>query len=469
MRTRLGLVRFPAVCALFVAAGFVSAQEPGVTVFRNVRVLTMTDVGTLENRNVIVEGDRITALTAAGTATPRGARVVDGRGMTLMPGLTDMHAHYNAPGYGPLFLANGVTTVRMTWGMPHSFSGDALAKAGVLAGPHIYASGPLMDGKNFSWQGSLILTSPAEARGAVAAQAAVGFRAVKLYHGLDAETFAAAVQAAHSFDMQVWAHTPFALTYDDMLELRVDSIEHLWRTQYSLTDTPADPALPAVAQATRGWDGVEDARMAGLAARTREAGLWNVPTLTIYTQLSEYAASADEFFSRPEMRYVAPELLGLWRSAQTRAAASAPANRAGRSGREHWVKALYDAGAGLLVGTDTPNPYIVPGYSIHEELANLSRAGIPNDDLLRMATAEAARFLHQQGEFGIVAAGARADLILVDGDPLTDLAVLREPVDVMLNGHLRDRAALQLELDALARQYAAASSGTPPQSLRTNR
>jgi imidazolonepropionase-like amidohydrolase len=458
MCNELRLVRLLSVCALSLAAGFASAQEANVTVFRNVRVLTMTDAGTLRNRNVVVEGDRVLALTAAGAATPEGASVVDGRGMTLMPGLTDMHAHYNTPGYGPLFLANGVTTVRMTWGMPHSFSGDALAKAGVLAGPHIYASGPLMDGKNFSWPGSLIVTGPAEARGAVAAQAAMGFRAVKLYHGLDAETFAAAVQAAHSFDMQVWAHTPFALTYNDMLELRVDSIEHLWRTQYSLMDTPADAGLRVVVPAGSGWDGVEDARMPGLAARTREAGLWNVPTLTIYTQLSEYAANADEFFARPEMRYVAPDLIALWRSAQWRAAASAPANRAGRSGRERWVKALYDAGAGLLVGTDTPNPYIVPGYSIHEELANLSQAGIPNEALLRMATAEAARFLRQEGEFGIIAAGARADLILVDGDPLTDLAVLRKPVYVMINGHLRDRAALQLELDALARQYAAASS-----------
>ena len=99
--------------------------------------------------------------------------------------------------------------------------------------------------------------------------------------------------------------------------------------------------------------------------------------------------------------------------------------REGRGARERWVKALYDAGAGLLVGTDTPNPFIVPGYSFHEEMDNLSRAGIPNDGLLRMATAEAARFLGEEGEFGVIAAGARADLILVEGDPLSDLDVLR--------------------------------------------
>jgi imidazolonepropionase-like amidohydrolase len=365
-----------------------------------------------------------------------------------------MHAHYNEPTMGPLFLANGVTTVRQTWGRPHSFSGDALAKVGVLAGPHIYASGPLMDGESATWRGSLIVTTPEEARGAVSAQAASGFRAVKLYHGLDSQTFAAAVEAAHELDMQVWAHTPQGLTYDDMLTLSVDSIEHLWFTQYSLMDARPDAALSIFDRGMFGWNRVEDTRMTDLALRTVEAGLWNVPTLTIYTQLPLYAVNADEFFSRPEMKYVDPEIIQRWRAAQVGEAAIADIILQGRANRERWVKALYDASAGLLVGSDTPNPFIVPGYSFHEELENLSRAGIPNDALLRMATVEAARFLEEELEFGSVAVGARADLILVEGDPLRDLGVLRRPVYVMLNGHLRDRAALQGELDALAMQYA---------------
>jgi imidazolonepropionase-like amidohydrolase len=370
--------------------------------------------------------------------------------MTLLPGLADMHVH--SPEFGPLFLANGITTVRQPWGQTFSFTGDALAKAGVIAGPHIYASGPIMDGENPTVPGSLIVTSPDEARGAIAAQAAMGFRAIKLYHGLDPQTFSAAVAAAHELNMQVWAHTPSALTYNDMLALGVDSIEHLWFTQYSLMDSPPNPALPVLAQGVSGWNRVEDGRMSDLAARTAEAGLWNVPTLTIHTQLYEYAANAEEFFDRPETEYLGSGLIQFWRVAQGQMAAAAEGMREGRSGRERWVKALYDAGAGLLVGTDTPNPFVVPGYSFHEEMDNLSRAGIPNDALLRMATADAARFLDEEGEFGVVAVGARADLILVEGDPLTDLEVLRRPAYVMVNGHLRDRAALQRELDALASQ-----------------
>ena len=286
-----------------------------------------------------------------------------------------------------------------------------------------------------------------------------GFRAVKLYNGLDEQTFRAAVATAHEFDMQVWAHTPTALTYDDMLALGVDSLEHLWRTQYALMDARPDPALPLLYQGVFGWERVDDARMSDLARRTAEAGLWNVPTLTIHTQLFENAANPDEFFNRPEMKYVGQAVIQMWHGSEGEMAPGAEEMRKGRGGRERWVKALYDAGAGLLVGTDTPNPFIVPGYSFHEEMDNLSRAGIPNDGLLRMATAEAARFLGEEGEFGVIAAGARADLILVEGDPLSDLDVLRNPSYVMVNGHLWDRAAIQRELDALA------ACGPNPQTI----
>jgi imidazolonepropionase-like amidohydrolase len=448
--------RFVAACLLvFVFSSWstpVSTQEAGVTVFENVRVLTMTDAGVLESATVIVRGDRISSVTRSAAQRPTGVRVIDGKGSTLLPGLADMHVHYRWPEFGPLFLINGVTTVRDTAGSALNFASDAAAKAGALAGPHVYGSGPLLDGRNPTWPDiSAAIASPEEARAAVAVLALAGFRAVKLYHGLDAQTFSAAVTKAHELDMQVYAHTPAALTYLDMLALRVNSLEHLWFTQYSLMDERPDSALNTLDQAAVGWDRVEEARMPSLAARTREAGLWNAPTLTVYTQMVEYGADTERFFARPEATYSGAAINQMWRvSAQQPHFSEGVPDRikAGTSRRNQWVKTLYDAGAGLLVGTDTPNPFIVPGYSFHEEIANLSKTGIPNDALLRMATVEAARFLRVEGEFGVVAVGARADLILVEGDPSKDLDVLRRPAYVMVNGHLRERAALQRELDA---------------------
>ena len=318
----------PLLATFSVWPGVAATQEARITAIENVHVLTMTDAGALERQTVIVENDRIVSLTQRGQV-PSGARVIDGSNMTLLPGLADMHVHYRFADQGPLFLANGVTTVRDTWGRTFSFSGDALAKAGVLAGPHVYASGPLMDGENPAWPGSLVVTSPDEARGAVAAAAVAGFRAVKLYNGLDEQTFRAAVATAHEFDMQVWAHTPTALTYDDMLALGVDSLEHLWRTQYALMDARPDPALPPLYQGVFGWARVDDARMSDLARRTAEAGLWNVPTLTIHTQLFENAANAEEFFSRPTMKYVGQAVIQMWRGS---AGADGPGGRGNEGG-----------------------------------------------------------------------------------------------------------------------------------------
>ena len=459
MRVRLWLV-----CALLTPAfsfwpGLAAAQRAGVTVFENVRVLTMSDSGVLERATVVVAGDRISSVSISAAQPPAGARTIDGSGMTLLPGLADMHVHYRWADFGPLFLINGVTTVRDTAGNAGNFTGDALAKAGAIAGPHIYASGPLMDGEPPTFPGSFVVTSPEQARGAVGAQAAAGFRAIKLYNNLDAETFKAAVATAQSLDMQVWAHTPVALTYEDMLELGVDSIEHLFAEQYSLMDERRNPALPPNNEGLSRWQGVDEARIPALAARTAAAGLWNVPTLTVHKQLMERALDADNFLRQPEVTYLGQGVIQMWRASPSALAATAELKKREQGAPQRWVKALYDAGAGLLVGTDTPNPFIVPGYSFHEEMANLSDAGIPHDGLLRMATSEAARFLSEQGEFGVVVAGARADLIVVRGDPLRDLAALRSPSYVMVNGHLWDRASIQREVDALA---CGANPPTPP-------
>ncbi|TDI40436.1 MAG: hypothetical protein E2P02_16950 [Acidobacteria bacterium] len=115
---------------------------------------------------------------------------------------------------------------------------------------------------------------------------------------------------------------------------------------------------------------------------------------------------------------------------------------------------LYDAGVPLLIGTDTPNPFVIPGFAIHDELAAFVDAGIPVDEVLRIATADAAKFLREEGQWGVVAADARADLVLLDGDPRDDLSVLRRPAGVMVNGHWYDSAILSDALDKLRERIA---------------
>ena len=431
-------------------------ENARATVFQNVRVLPMSGAGSLEGHSVIVEGARIAAIgPTSSTPAPEGARLIDGSGLTLMPGLADMHVHYWNAEEGALFVVNGITTVRNLWGAAVHFRFDTHAKGGDMVGPHVYTTGPLIDGPNPVWGDfSVLVESPEAAEAVVDAQFATGYAGIKLYEMLSEESYRAAVLAAKARGMKVSSHTPGSMTVEDLLALEIDSIEHLDGYAEALSGGRFDRGsmTPRTARLEL-WNHADEAAMEPLARRTAEAKVWNVVTLNVYTQLHQYAAEAEDFLARNEIRYVPPETMQFWRNAQESAGPAWAIVQEGEGARARFVKALFDAGAPLLVGTDTPNPFITPGYAIHDELDNLSKTGIPNDALLRMATTEAARYLDAEGKFGIVAEGARADLILVAGDPLTDLSVLRQPVGVMVNGHWRTREELIEVLEANAVEF----------------
>lgn len=432
-----------------------AAQAAEVTVFENVRVLTMTDAGTLTSATVVVEANTVSSVGSAPRHLPPDARIIDGTGLTLMPGLADMHVHYFSANEGPMFLANSVTTVRNLWGTVQTIALDTNNKSGVAAGPHIYTSGPLMDGPEPIWgESSVRITAPEQIVGAIESQRTVGFKAVKLYEGLAADIYAAAVAAARERDMQVWTHTPGEMTVDEVIELGVDSIEHF--------DNVADFIYVAEAgddgadYFTR-WAHADSSRMRTLADLSAANGVWHSPTYAVIAKRYEYGAAPDVFFDMPEAGYVGPFLADWWRDSASRMTPYDDVKRAAAERQLEFIKMLYDTEAPLLIGTDTPNPFVLPGFAIHDELAAFVAAGIPVADVLRIATAEAARFLREDGDWGVVKAGARADLVLLNGDPLRDLSTLRTPAGVMVNGRWYGADRLADELAAAKERLAAAA------------
>ncbi|MEM8772307.1 MAG: amidohydrolase family protein [Pseudomonadota bacterium] len=444
---RIGLALF-AVCVT-ACAGMGEQPQPvsegtgkAMIVFQNVRALTMTDANALEGATVVVEDGRIAAV-GEDVPIPVGARVIDGAGKTLMPGLADMHVHYFSNAEGPLYLANSITTVRNPWGTTQTATLDARAKAGLDMAPHIYYSGPLMDGPEPIWgAGSVRITSVEEVEGAIEVQRAAGFKAVKLYEGLTPEIFKAAVAAAKAADMQVWTHTPGGMTYADVITLGVDSIEHMNDMAPLLApDGAALPSGPGSWFAT--WAMADPDKMKSMAERVAAAGVWNAPTFAVIANRYEYGADPDAFYQRPDFAYIGPGIAAWWGSSADRIGAYTDVRRDAAAKQRDMIKALYDAGAGLLIVTDTPNPFVIPGFAIHDELTAFIDAGVPVADVLKIATADAARFLGEEGEWGVIATGARADLVLLDTDPIADVSTLKDPAGVMVNGHWRDRAALQ--------------------------
>jgi imidazolonepropionase-like amidohydrolase len=431
---------------LFLASAF--ASEPASTLFRNARVLTMGETGVLERAQVLVEGGRITRVSTAPVKAQAGARVIDAKGRTLMPGLADMHVHYYTADHGPLFLANGVTTVRNPWGTTEAIRFDADAKSGALAGPHVYSSGPLMDGPEPIWgEDSMQITSPELAVGAVESQRASGWSAVKLYEGLSPETYRAAVAAAQERGLQVWTHVPMAMTVEQVLELRVDSVEHFDGVAASVHATPAEADD---GRWITHWAHADPERMRSLAQTTAAAGTWFTPTFAVIARRYRYGAEAEAFFRRPEMAFLDAETRDWWRGSAERLDGYDDVYRKAAARQREFLATLREAGAPVLLGTDAPNPFVLPGYAIHDEIAEFRAAGIPAEEILRIATTEAARFLGKEGRWGVVAEGARADLLLLDADPRKDLEALRRPAGVMVNGHWRDREALSGLLAALA-------------------
>lgn len=441
----------------------IEAGEP-VTAFRNVTVVSEYGGARLAHHTVAVRGDRIIAIAPDDAINlPEGAIVVDGGGRILAPGIADMHVHYQDPTVGALMLANSITTIRN----PSGFGGgngagstlDLAARTarGEIVGPYVYSSGQLIDGPNSFWGPGVVVETVEGVRERVRQDAAAGYMAVKLYAQLSPEQFRAGVEEARAHNLQIYAHVPASMTLEEVLDLHIDSIEHLDGYERSLGGD--GQGLQSR------WVAAPAERVAPLARRVAESGVWQVPTLVVNLAPSRAFVDLNAADAAPELRYAVKGLLDFWHSYPARLppgtdfAARYRIVEQAHARRLDMLRALREARAPLLIGTDAPNPYVMYGFSIHEELGFFREAGFSNTAILRIATLDAARFLNQPGEFGVVREGARADLLLLDGDPERDLAALRTPQGVMAAGHWYDRS----RLDALLAEQERAAQASRTQ------
>lgn len=462
MPVRLTISSILAVIATLATARFAAADTAPASAFVGVTVIREYGRPPLRNQTVLVRGDRIVAVAPVGDVTlPPDTEVIGRPGQILAPGLADMHVHIFAPNDGALFLANGVTTVRNMAGRPETLDLVRRITDGSTPGPTIYTSGPIIDAPQGDRIGPNNARTPDDIRRVVAAQADAGYTAVKLYENLAPDTFAAGVAAARARGMQVYAHVPLSMSLDDVLVLRIDSIEHLTGFDRALA-----PQSPSGWEDER-WTQADPRRIRVLARRVARAsvwsdGVWSDGTLINWLEPQRAFADIDAAEKAPDYRFATPRLRALWRGqytdwrSQHDPVQALALEERGNRVRVAVLRALYRAGAPLLIGTDAPQPYLYPGISLRQELDLHVQGGFSRVEVLRIATVDAARFLHREGEFGVVAVGARADLLLLSGDPQKGLKVLATPIGVMAAGHWRDAGVLHALLDAIAARNAAA-------------
>jgi imidazolonepropionase-like amidohydrolase len=420
--------------------------------FVGVNVIPMSDRDTiLLDQTVIVREGRIAALGRASIVdVPRNALRIDARGRYLVPGLVDSHVHleyFDDPSILRVFLANGVTTVRNTDGRPFILDWRSRVASGDLVGPTIYTAGPILDGDPPILDDNTIVRTTADGRSAVATQDAAGYDFIKVYTNISREAYAGVIEAAREHELPVTGHVSRHVGVIGALEAKQHAIEHV---------TELDDAVEADDSPTRGrfhWTklylamSMDTAKARRVARDLAASGVWIVSTIVQANRALPPPDSLAAWLAGPDVAHIPAEGRGLWEQRARRSTARMDAEdwrvvERGRENRRRLLRILRDARVDLALGTDTPNPFVVPGFSVHEELTNFIAAGFTPWQALGAATREGARLLGASGEFGTVALGKRADLLLLDRNPLTSLDALRRPVGVMVRGRWMPAASI---------------------------
>ena len=439
------LILFIFFFIVFAAAG-VRAES---LAFINVNVIPMTRDVVLPARTVVVTDGRIAAIgPVADTAVPDDAVLVDGTDRYLMPGLAEMHGHVTStaaedlePLFG-LFLANGVTTVRGMLGRPsHLTLRDDLA-AGRRIGPRLITSSPSLNGNS--------VTSPAQADRLVRRFHADGYDFLKIHPGLTRAEFDRIAETARELGIPIAGHVPEDVGVAAALEAGIATIDHLDGYMQALIERDLDP--------TGGFGGffglllagiADEGRIAEVVAATRDAGTWNVPTQTLFEHSTNEVPPA-EIARWPEMKYVDDRTEAQWAATKRQLLGDRGfdrriADRAIRL-RRVLIAALHQGGAGLLLGSDSPQRFNVPGFALHRELGLLVAAGLTPFEALQTGTVNPARFFGVEADRGTVEPGKVADLVLLDENPLADIENSRRVHGTMVAGHWLPRRELDRRL-----------------------
>ncbi|MEN8375523.1 MAG: amidohydrolase family protein [Gemmatimonadota bacterium] len=451
-----------------------NASESAIAI-THVNLIPMDRERVIPDQTVIVQNGRIASIGPAdATELPEDVSlVIEGRGRYLMPGLADMHVHLSNDGVSDpfilsLFLANGVTTVRNMHGNPEILEWRGRIEEGVLVGPRIYTTGPILDGEPPYWGGSIAIETPEEAEQEVAAQEEAGYDGIKVLANMSPEAYEAVLAAAARHEIRVYGHAPSRLGLENALNSGQRSFEHM--ADFMVALLPDDSPVRARFvdmwgdRTMRDWRGLfldryeqaDRSKIASLSAKAAAAGVWICPTLSVRRIGAADAAEFDKRLSDPTMRYVSPQNRSRWeRSADfyTSESNDPTIMQRGLETMLIAVKALHGAGARLVVGTDAPGSFVLPGFSVHEELGFFVEAGLTPFEALAASTRGAAEFLEASDEFGTVQVGRRADLILLKANPLEDVRHTSELAGAMANGSWFSEQELDAMLEDAARGY----------------
>lgn len=437
-----------------------TVAEPGTTAFVNVSVIPMDREGVVPNQTVIVVDDVIREMGPVDEiVVGEGATVIDGEGRFLMPGLAEMHAHV-PPGANPprdqiedilfLYVANGVTTIRGMLGSDYQLPLAAEIERGDVLGPTFFVGAPSINGTT--------APTPEAAEELVRRHAEAGYHLQKIHPGVSLATWNHMAGVAAEVGLTFGGHVPADVGLEHALRTGMSTVDHLDGYVQAVASDEVQEQINAGAIDLEGLvAGVDAERIREVVALTVEEDAYVVPTMYLWENIYR-GGDPDAFLSLPEMRYVSDAQKEAWRLQGSGGPQGSPeALDAFFDLRNGILKSLADAGAGVLMGTDSPQLYNVPGFALHREITVMAESGMTPHQILESGTVAVGRYVQDHlgldGGFGAVAPGQRADLLLLESNPLDDLGNLTDRVGVMVRGRWLPEQEIQARLEEIAAKH----------------
>lgn len=451
------------IAPLFVLAISCSAQQAWdsrqtTIVFQSVNVIPMDSERVINKQDVVVKNGIIVSIGETGKVKyDKNSMLIHANGKYLIPGLAEMHAH--VPPVNDmepmkevllLFAYNGITTIRGMLGHPLHLELRSKLQSGEILGPRFYTSGPSLNGNS-------VKTIEA-ADEMVRAQKNAGYDFMKLHPGLSKENFASIVKTAKEVNLPFAGHVSFDVGVWRAIEAGYATIEHLDGFVESLV-----PGLDTMKENQTGLfgmflaDAADEKKIPTLMKALHEKNIWVVPTQALAERWFTPDKDADAFSKDPEMIYMNDATMKSWITNKNNLKNNTMNNPASMRKfiqlRRKLILECQRNGVGLLLGSDGPQVFNVPGFSVHHELKYMVDAGLSPFEALQSGTVNVAKFYNKK-DIGMIKEGFVSDLILLDGNPLQNIENTKKIEGVMLGNLFLPKDHISNELKKLEKPRA---------------
>lgn len=426
----------------------------------NVTVIDVITGELLSDRQMVIDSGKIKKIAVSIENEEVFKTIIDGQGKYALPGLAEMHAHIPSPPTSKeqteeilfLYLSNGITTIRGMLGHPSHLELRIAAERGELLSPRIFTSSPSLNGNS--------VMSAEEAREKVIAYKNDGYDFLKIHPGIKRDVFDELVKTANESGISFSGHVPVDVGIEHALESKYASIDHVDGFLEGLV-----PNSEKVDPNENGFFGYNFTKLADttmideLVELSKNNKVWIVPTQSLFERWFA-PVDGEILLQQPEMKYMPASTLLEWR--KRKEASTGPGTNFDKTQWETFIDlrrkliyALNKTGHGLLLGSDAPQLFNVPGFSIHHEIEGMLKSGLSPLEILQTGTINPALFFNMESVFGQLKEGMAADILLVNSNPVEDISALKDLSGVMVKGKWISKADIDQKLQQIAKNASA--------------